>query len=171
MSTENNFDEIFTQGITGIKKTKRQKRISRFNWEEGVLFEEEAERSFDPMEGIVEKSRETEIILDCGHSSSVGFGHVSECGHTVCSLCLQKFVFLCAAPGCFLKLCTVIGCENLARAGFGVYFCKKHLITAFIANLVNLLISGGRVTREHNQALRNEYYSIKWKINYCSIIQ
>jgi len=160
MATENNFEEKFAQGLSGIKKEKKQKRISRFDWKEGILFEVEAERGFDPEGGIIEGSIETEIILDCRHPSSVGFGHVAECGHTICRQCQEKFILTCADPGCFLRLCVVQGCSNSARAGLGVFFCKWHLVTALIANLVSMFISGRRITRENTEALRRDYYSI-----------
>jgi hypothetical protein len=166
MNNRDEFEEKIYQDLSGIKRFKKQKIISRFNAEDGVLSETEGGRFYVPGEGIVEGARETEILLDCGHSSIFGVGHVAECGHTVCRLCIQKYVLVCAHPGCFRNLCIVKGCRNSARVMrgvysrmmIGVYFCKKHQLGMFVKVLGRVLFTGRRRTREWMDEIKQEYF-------------
>lgn len=159
MNGQNDFEEIPKAGISGIKRFKKQKRFSSYNQENAVFSDVEGGRSYVPGHGIIEGVRETEIILDCGHSSSFGIGHIAECGHTVCLSCVQKYTLVCAHPSCFRKLCTVKGCKNSARMMSGVYFCKKHQFSEAVATLSNLLFLGRRRTQEIIDEVKQEYYS------------
>lgn len=144
MNGNDNFDEAFLHGLSGIKRARTRKKILRFSKENGLLSDVEGSRVYVPGQGIVEVTGETEVILDCGHPAGLGIGHVADCGHLVCKQCVQKHILECADPGCFRKLCTVKGCRNSARMMIGVYFCRKHQAFTFIEALSKLFSIGPR---------------------------
>jgi len=158
MNSENEFDEKFFHAISGIKKAKKQKKVSLFKWGNGILTETESDRVFVPGQGIVDSTRETEIIFDCGHSSRFSIGHISDCGHAVCRICLFEYILTCANPGCFKKLCTVQGCDNSARAMSGLFFCKKHKLFAFFKYIFSRLFLGKLRTQQKIDAVKLCYY-------------
>jgi len=153
------FEKIFIEAITGIKCVKRQKRIKKFNLEDGVFSDFEAGKVYVPGRGIVESEKETTVFFDCSHPANFGIGHIADCGHVICKLCVQRYVLVCAHPGCFKKLCTVKGCSNRARMMSGVYFCKKHQFSELMGVLGSLFLFGRRRTQEIIDEIKQEYYS------------
>lgn len=151
MNGKDNFDEPLIFGLSGIKRIRKQKRISKFNAEKGILSEIETGRVYVPEQGIVEIENENELILDCGHSSVSGIGHIADCGHATCSECMKKLVLSCGYPGCFRKLCTVENCSNKAQEHYGIYLCRKHKIMQIIVAILTLGSCGLRVTEEMRQ--------------------
>jgi len=159
MNGKDDFEEILLHGISGIKKFIKQKIILPYDKKKGVVSDVKGGKWHVPGQGIVEGARKTEVILDCGHPASFGLGHVAECGHVVCKLCVQRYALVCAYPGCFRNLCRVKGCSNSARMMSGVYFCKKHQFSEAVATLSNLLFLGRRRTQGIIDEVKQEYYS------------
>lgn len=151
MSGKDNFDEPLIFGLSGIKRIRKQKRISKFNPEKGILSETETGRVYVPEQGIVEVENENELILDCGHSSVLGIGHMAECGHVICSECTKKLMLSCGHPGCFRKLCTVKNCGNRGMEYYGIYLCRKHKTMQIIVAILTLGFCGLQVNEEMRQ--------------------
>lgn len=155
----NENDDALKDALAGIKTKRTRRRISRFNPEDGLLFEADEGKVYVPGRGIVHVHEVKEKILDCGHSARVGLGHIAECGHTVCALCIERFVLECAEMSCFKKLCTVPRCYRCAREVEGAFFCRKHYFWACIDSFLFLFLLNRKDKDERIRAILSEYYS------------
>lgn len=151
------FEKILKSGISGIKRIKRQKRFSRFSHKDGVYSKTEAGRFYVPGQGIVEASRQTQIIFDCGHPASYGLGHQADCGHVICRMCTDTEGLVCAERNCFRKFCTLAGCKNHPHVMGGLLFCRHHQ-TGFALEMLSLSVfSGMRKARNVIEDMQQEY--------------
>lgn len=155
----NENEDVLRDALAGIKTKRTRRRISKFNPEDGLLFEADEGKVYVPGKGIVHIHEVKEKIFDCGHSARIGLGHIAECGHTVCALCIERFVLECAEMSCFKKLCTVPGCYCRAREVDAAFFCKKHYFWACIDSFGGFLFLGKVGNEERVRAILSEYYS------------
>lgn len=155
----NENEDVLRDALAGIKTKRTRKIISRFNAQEGLLFDIKEGKTYIEGQGIVHVQDVKEIILDCGHSARIGLGHIAECGHTVCALCIERFVLECAEMSCFKKLCTVPKCKCSARDVDGVFFCKNHYFWACFDSFGSCLFLGKVGNEERIRAILSEYYS------------
>lgn len=155
----NDYEDVLRDSLAGIKTKRIRKRISKFNPEDGLLFDVEEGKAYVEGRGIIHVSEVQEKILDCNHSGGFGLGHIAECGHTVCMLCVERFVLECAEPGCFKKLCTVPKCRCCAREVEGVFYCKEHCFWANIGSFLSPLFLGSINNEKRAMAVFNGYYS------------
>jgi hypothetical protein len=155
----NDYEDILKDAVSGIKTKRTRKRISRFNPEDGLLFDVEEGKAYVEGKGIIHVRELQEKILDCGHSAANGIGHIAECGHSVCALCVERFVLECAKQDCFKKLCTVPRCRCCAREVEGVFYCRKHFFWVNIGSFASFLILGSANNEKRAIAVFNEYYS------------
>lgn len=155
----NENDETLRDALAGIKTKRTRRRITKFNPEDGLLLDIEEGKVYVPGKGIVQIHEVKEKILDCNHSSRFGLGHIADCGHTVCSLCVERYVLECAKPGCFKKLCTVPKCKCCAREVDNVFFCKRHAFWARIDSFAFLVFMRGNENIDRLSGMNNEYYS------------
>ncbi len=110
----------------GIKKTRIVDKLSSETvGRDGNLSEYEEDTSIDDDGGIIHKKTTKFKLFDCGHpASKENFGHIAECGHTVCRDCVERWALICAYEGCLKKLCARPGC--FLSVADGVNFCKAH---------------------------------------------
>jgi len=155
----NENEDVLRDAFAGIKTKRIRKRISKFNPEDGLLFDVEEGKAYVEGKGIIHVSELQEKILDCGHSAANGIGHIDDRDHAVCMLCVERFVLECAHPGCFKKLCTVPKCRCRAREVEGVFYCKEHYFWASIGSFVSHLVLGRVNNEKRAMAVFNEYYS------------
>lgn len=160
----NNFDEVFKDAIIGIKKKKRRVRLSRFNAQDGIVSDTDEIKNYIPGQGIVHIQEVQAKILDCGHSAGLGLGHVADCGHTACAMCVEKFILECQDPGCFKRLCTVQGCLCCALYVDGVYSCKEHHFGALVGSFFSFIFLGGRGFDERLGNINNVYRARRMQI-------
>ncbi|MDP1854211.1 MAG: hypothetical protein Q8L26_08445 [Candidatus Omnitrophota bacterium] len=123
---EESINKIIIDGPSGIKTVRIHKSISKFDPGKGIISEVEKGKIYVPEQGIIMVHNEKEIVLPCGHSASLGIGHVCNSGHLICLQCAQRYILVCIYPGCFRKLCTVPGCRDCARAVNSAYACRSH---------------------------------------------
>ncbi len=154
----NEQDDVLKDALSGIKTKRTRRRISRFNPEDGLLLDVEEGKVYVPGKGILHIREVKEKILDCGHSAGFGLGHIAECRHTVCVLCVERFVLECAEFSCFKKLCTVPRCYRCAREVEGVFFCRKHWFWACFDSFGSFLFLGKVGNEERARAIISEYY-------------
>jgi hypothetical protein len=122
----------------GIKKTRIVDKLSSETvGRDGNLSEYEEDTSIDDDGGIIHKKTSKFKLFDCGHpASKENFGHIAECGHTVCRDCVEKLDLVCAYPGCHKKLCSRPKCYS--RIVRGRYYCVPHGREFFIYALFGL---------------------------------
>ena len=161
MNGNDNFEDIFLNGISGIKRKRKRKRVTPFNPEDGIVSDSGGGTVFVPGHGIIEGDDENEIILACGHPASFGIGHQADCGHLICRWCLEHYPLVCAEHGCFRKFCTVKGCRNKPHAYAGLPFCMKHKILI----LMEVTCIPTAMAKENMQKMREEYYLRHFQIN------
>lgn len=159
-----NEDDVLRDALAGIKTKRTRRRISKFDSNDGLLFDINEGKAYVEGQGIVHVQDVREIILECGHSARIGLGHIAECGHTVCALCIERFVLECAKPGCFRKLCTVRKCRCSARSVENLFYCKRHSIWARIDSFASLFILNANEKNEEVRAVTDEYYSRRLKL-------
>ncbi len=153
------YEDVLRDAVSGIKTKRVRKRISKFNPEDGLLFDLEEGKVYVEGKGIIHVRELQEKILDCRHSAANGIGHIADCGHAVCVLCVERFVLECAEPDCFKKLCTVSKCRCRAREVEGVFYCRWHYFWASIGSFVSHLVLGRVNNEERAKSVFNEYYS------------
>ena len=159
MNKSDNFEEMFLNGMSGIKRKRKRKRVSPFNPEDRIVSDSGGGKVYVPGQGIFEGDDENEIVLSCGHPASFGLGHIADCGHVICMMCIKKHNLECADPCCFRKLCTVKGCKNSAKLMLGVYFCRKHQIGMVIEALANIMTLGMPKYNKWADRIKAEYFS------------
>ena len=152
-------EDALRDAFAGIKTKRTRRRIARFNPEDGLLLDIEEGKVYVPGKGIVQVHEVKEKILDCNHSSRFGLGHIADCGHTVCTLCVERYVLECAKPGCFRKLCIVPKCKCCAREVENVFYCRKHFFMPFIDSFAFLVFMKKEENVERLNAMNAEYYS------------
>ncbi len=155
----NENEDVLRDALAGIKRKRTRKIISRFNAQDGLLFDIKEGKTYVEGQGIVHVHDVKEIILDCGHSARIGLGHIAECGHTVCAFCIERFVLECARLGCFRKLCTVRKCRCSARSVDNIFFCRRHSIWARIDSFASFFILSSKEKAGEMMAVTEEYYS------------
>ncbi len=153
------YDDVVRDSVSGIKKKRTQRRVSKFNIEDGLLYDIEESKVYVPGEGIGHIRRINEKLLSCGHSAGIGIGHIAECGHAPCALCVERSVLECAEPDCFRKLCTVPKCICSVHYVDGVFYCKEHAIKKKILSFFSFLFLGRTSNENRISEIRNEYYS------------
>lgn len=155
----NDHDDAVRDSLIGIKKKKMQRGISRFNAKNGLLYEVDESKIYVPGQGIEHIRKVNEKLLSCGHSAGFGVGHIAECGHAVCILCVERFVLECAEFGCFRKLCTVPDCECSACSVDYVFYCKKHAVKGKILSFACNIFASRSKNEERIMGTCGEYYS------------
>lgn len=165
MNGNDNFEDIFLNGISGIKRKRKRKRVSPFNPEDGIISDSGGDRVFVPGHGIFEGDDENEFILACGHPASLGIGHKADCGHFICRWCLEHYPLVCAEHGCFGKFCTARRCRNKPHPYAGLPFCLKHKTLILIEMSGTAMFSGSQRAREIMKNMREEYYLMHFQIN------
>ncbi len=158
----NNSDDVFKEAMTGIKRRKRRVVLSRFNLEDGIVSDAEEYKGYVPGKGIIHIQDIKAKILDCGHSAGLGLGHICSHGHTVCAVCVEAYVLMCAR--CFEKLCTVEDCPCCAHEVDNVYFCRSHSTFALAMSFGSFLIMGPSKAGERFERINMAYYSGRLKI-------
>ncbi len=119
-------ETLMNANARGIKKTRVVEKLSfEAVGPDGEMSEYEEDTGIDKGGGILHK-RTTKIkLFDCGHpATKENFGHIAECGHTICSACVEKFNLICYYAGCMKKLCAVPRC--FTREVNGKLYCKRH---------------------------------------------
>lgn len=159
-----NFEGALKDEMSGIKKRKRIVRLSRFNLRDGIVSDTDEIKDYVPGKGIVHIQDIHAKILDCGHSAGLGLGHVADCGHTVCTLCVEKFILECQNPDCFRRLCTVERCPSCARFVDGVYSCRGHYFWAIIGSFFSSLFLGRRRFDERLERVGEVYSARRMQI-------
>jgi len=155
----NEHEDVLRDALAGIKTKRTRRRITRFNPSDGLLLDIEEGKVYVPGKGIVQVHEVKEKILDCGHSAGMGLGHIADCGHAVCALCVERYVLECAKPGCFRKLCTVKRCVCCAREVDNVFYCRKHSAWAGINSFAGFFILNEEDKAGEMRAVTEEYYS------------
>ncbi len=157
MNGNDNFEDIFLNGISGIKRKRKRKRVSPFNPEDGIVSDSGGGTVFVPGHGIIEGDDETEIILACGHPANLGIGHRADCGHLICKLCTDTYPLVCAEHGCFRKFCTVRRCRNKPHTYAGLPFCRKHNNLILIEMSALAMLFGMQKPQRILENMRKEY--------------
>lgn len=148
MNGDNKADKIIIDGLSGIKRIKIYKKISRYDPARAMLSEIERAKAYVEGQGIVEMQGEEKTVFSCGCPDDFGIGYVCSSGHIICLRCAQKYVLICIYPGCFRRLCVVPGCIDFAIDIKNVYICREHHLRMLALLAARTIFTGVHRTDE-----------------------
>ena len=156
--------DLLIEALMGIKRKRTRTEFSMFDPDDPAVFDEDEMKGYQPGKGIIHIKKTTRKIFNCGHSAEVGLGHIATCRHTVCALCMGRYVLECADGGCLKRLCLVEDCHNAAHFIDGVPYCEKHSKPALVWALGSLLFLGRRKREEIANQVADNYYGRRLQI-------